>query len=142
MKIKVPETEPRTVEYIYCNGAAFERIMKYWINLGRRIERDKRKRKKIMTNDVKMPDDLKKLLIEYTDQKRDAIERFLGAAELCGYKFYRAPLAQDPACLVEIAEAARGLAYGTDWNFGTHAEIYRPRLLEALQRWREMKGEK
>ena len=33
-------------DWIYFNGAAFERVMKYWINHGRRIERQKNKRKK------------------------------------------------------------------------------------------------
>lgn len=32
----------------------------------------------------------------------------------------------------KIINAVRGLAFGTDWNKGTHAEIYRPKLLAEL----------
>lgn len=31
-----------------------------------------------------------------------------------------------------VVEAAHGLSFGADWNGGTHAEIYRPKLLAAL----------
>ncbi len=32
-----------------------------------------------------------------------------------------------------LVEAARGLSFGVDWNNGTHAKEYRPKLIEALQ---------
>ena len=41
--------------------------------------------------------------------------------------------AEERRLLREIAEAAKGLAYGEDWNNGTHAKIYRPKLLAALR---------
>ena len=34
--------------------------------------------------------------------------------------------------LVDVAKAAKGLAHGVDWNKGTHAKIYRPKLNNAL----------
>lgn len=36
------------------------------------------------------------------------------------------------AAAEKIINAVRGLAFGTDWNKGTHAEIYRPKLLAEL----------
>lgn len=33
----------------------------------------------------------------------------------------------------KLVEAAKGLSYGVDWNNGTHAKTYRPKLLEALK---------
>jgi len=35
--------------------------------------------------------------------------------------------------LFPIVEAAKGLAHGEDWNNGTHARIYRPKLIAALR---------
>jgi len=32
----------------------------------------------------------------------------------------------------DVVDAAMGLAMGEDWNNGTHAKIYRPKLLKAL----------
>lgn len=32
----------------------------------------------------------------------------------------------------KVIEAAKGLSFGVDWNKGTHAKIYRPRLLAAI----------
>lgn len=34
--------------------------------------------------------------------------------------------------LEKVYNAARGLCFGYDWNFGTHAGIYRKRLLRAV----------
>lgn len=45
----------------------------------------------------------------------------------------------DLLALIEVARAAHGLSFGVDWNKGTHAEIYRPKLIEALA---ELKGTK
>jgi hypothetical protein len=36
------------------------------------------------------------------------------------------------AQVMALVEAARGLSFGEDWNNGTHAKIYRPKLLKAL----------
>ena len=36
--------------------------------------------------------------------------------------------------LLELLRAVEGLSTGTDWNKGTHAEIYRPLLLEAMRK--------
>lgn len=41
------------------------------------------------------------------------------------------------AALVEVVECARGLSVGEDWNNGTHAKIYRPKLLAALAKIKE-----
>lgn len=51
-----------------------------------------------MTKD--MPDDIKKLLCDHTVQDEAAITRFIGLAEMCGYRFTRddtatPPLSQD-----------------------------------------------
>lgn len=40
---------------------------------------------------------------------------------------------EELAILRPIADAAKGLAHGTDWNNGTHAKIYRPKLIAALR---------
>ena len=40
---------------------------------------------------------------------------------------------EEIARLREIEKAARGLACGEDWNNGTHAKTFRPRLIMALQ---------
>lgn len=37
----------------------------------------------------------------------------------------------------EVIETARGLSFGEDWNNGTHAKIYRSKLLEALDKIKE-----
>lgn len=41
--------------------------------------------------------------------------------------------------LIKVAKAAHGLSFGVDWNKGTHAEIYRPKLIEALAELKETK---
>lgn len=35
--------------------------------------------------------------------------------------------------LEAVRDAAKGLANGEDWNNGTHAKIYRPKLIAALK---------
>lgn len=40
-----------------------------------------------------------------------------------------------------LVEAAKGLACGVDWNNGTHAKFYRPKLLEALAKFKKEVGE-
>jgi len=35
---------------------------------------------------------------------------------------------------LDFHKAADGLKYGVDWNNGTHAQVYRPKLLEALKK--------
>lgn len=40
---------------------------------------------------------------------------------------------EELAALRPIADAAKGLAHGEDWNNGTHAKIYRPKLIAALR---------
>jgi hypothetical protein len=37
------------------------------------------------------------------------------------------------SALGPLFAAARGLTHGTDWNKGTHAKLYRQKLIEALQ---------
>lgn len=47
----------------------------------------------------------------------------------------RAEYAKNAAALraaAAVVEAAKGLSIGTDWNKGTHADIYRPQLLASL----------
>jgi hypothetical protein len=39
--------------------------------------------------------------------------------------------------LLELLRAVEGLFTGADWNKGTHAEIYRPLLLEAMRKLNE-----
>ena len=34
-----------------------------------------------------------------------------------------------------LVEAVRGLCFGVDWNNGTHAKIYRPKIIEALKQF-------
>lgn len=43
-----------------------------------------------------------------------------------------APLVGWRAAVKPLIYAAEGLSYGDDWNNGTHAKMYRPRLLDAL----------
>lgn len=41
---------------------------------------------------------------------------------------------EQQARIAELRDAAEGLALGVDWNNGTHAKIYRPKLLKILSR--------
>jgi len=36
-----------------------------------------------------------------------------------------------------LVEAVKGLSFGVDWNKGTHAKLYRPKLLKALAEYEE-----
>lgn len=46
-------------------------------------------------------------------------------------------LADNAGVLLELISSLEGLNYGEDWNNGTHAEIYRPFLKTAIDKWRK-----
>lgn len=54
---------------------------------------------------------------------------FSEASNFPAFKYVRADI------VAPLVEAVRGLCFGTDWNNGTHAKIYRPKLIEALKQF-------
>lgn len=89
-----------------------------------------------MTNDVKMPDEL--WVWEHPEDGNLYADTHGKGGILPATKYTRAPLAQDPACLVEtlnrIIRYCQSRTVGIDYlNVVNDAE-------QALQRWREMKG--
>lgn len=49
-----------------------------------------------------------------------------------GFRAAHELLAKDAAPITALIEAASGLSLGVDWNKGTHAKHYRPKLLKAI----------
>lgn len=80
---------------------------------------------------------------EVTNNNLEKFLEFIGFDNECcacpngSYKieknFYVAASRAAPDAVIDkLVEAARGLSGGVDWNNGTHAKIYRQKLLEAL----------
>lgn len=116
-----------------------------------------------MTNDVKMPDEIwawenyrrswRPIYMAHTDRMTKYIRADLskppcfsdqvklldaGCKKVIEIMNTRTPLAQDPAFLVEALEEVKG-CLGRDYWPDKKATYNR--LVDALQRWREMKGE-
>ena len=69
----------------------------------------------------------------YIDTCKDEADKWLSQFKP-GYAWLE-PLVsiKEMEILFPIVEAAKGLAHGKDWNNGTHAKIYRPKLIAALR---------
>jgi hypothetical protein len=69
----------------------------------------------------------------YTDTCKDEADKWLSQFKP-GYAWLEPLMSiKEMDILLSIVEAAKGLAHGEDWNKGTHAKIYRPKLIAALR---------